>query len=136
MTKKTALSILSQSIKACDLSAFTAEQQTKINEALDTVAGMIDQLSLSRTTSPEAKAKATAKRATERAEATKDVIPAVVAILEERPNLTAKEVAEALGKANWSIAKVQYLLLNDLASKVGKVEVKGKPNTYYLLPQE
>jgi hypothetical protein len=136
MTKKTALSILSQSVKACDLSAFNDEQKNKIDEALDVVAGMIDQLSQSRTTSPEAKAKATAKRATERAEATKDVIPAVVAILEERPDLTAKEVAEALGKAEWTVAKVQYLLLNDLASKVGKVEVKGKPNTYHLLPQE
>ena len=48
---------------------------------------------------------------------------------------TAKEIFERCADAlpaDFTSAKVQYILLHELADEVIKTEVKGKPNTYRL----
>lgn len=135
MTKNEALKTLIQTIDACDLSDFTDEQKQKISDAIATAQGMSDKLSQPRESTPADKAKAAAKRATARAEAIKGVLPVVLQTVTDNPDHTAAEIyalcADAL-PAEWNVAKVQYLLLHELADRVAKAEAKGKPNTYRL----
>ena len=107
-----------------------------------------DQIAKPRKTSDEAKAKAKAKRADARATLMTQVLPVLRKYLsnEYRQNFcdgdarkefgyTAKELyAEAKDALpeDFTSAKVQYILLHELADEVVKTEVKGKPNTYRL----
>ena len=131
MTRKEALNTLTSALSVCDLSIFTAEQRDKLSDAVATANEMVEQLAKPRTTD---KAKAADKRANARAEAIKDVLPIVRDGLKKFPaGATAEElynnVAAAL-PADWTTAKVQYLLLHELAGEVAKTEAKGKPNVY------
>lgn len=80
------------------------------------------------------------KQAAKRTEARTAVVNVVVPILREalthtQIGVTAKELYD-LAKSNlpedFTANKVQYILLHEMASKVEKIEVKGKPNTYRL----
>ena len=97
----------------------------------DILAKMRDQIAKPRKTSEDTKARAKAKRANERAVLMAQILPIV------RENVadggTAKEIfercADALPK-DFTAAKVQYILLHEMADEVEKIEAKGKPNIY------
>ena len=97
----------------------------------DVLAKIRDQIAKPRKTSDEAKAKAKAKRADARATLMAQVLPIVresVAI-----GGTAKEIYERCANAlpaDFTAAKVQYILLHEMADEVEKTEAKGKPNIY------
>ena len=97
---------------------------------------MIAQLSKPRKTSDEAKAKAKAKRASVRAELMKDILPILRNALTMYPDgLTAKALYETCAETlpeDFTAAKVQYILLHELADEVVKTEAKNKPNVYSL----
>ena len=104
------------------------ENPTEVVEVLTKIR---DQIAKPRKSSDEAKAKAKEKRADARATLMAQVLPIVresVAI-----GGTAKEIfercADALPK-DFTAAKVQYILLHEMADEVVKTEAKGKPNTY------
>ena len=104
----------------------------KNSEIVDVLTKIRDQIAKPRKTSDEAKAKAKVKRADARAALMEQVLPIVresVAI----GGGTAKEIfercADALPK-DFTAAKVQYILLHEMADEVEKTEVKGKPNVY------
>lgn len=135
MTRNEALQIVSEVIKTMDLDEFDDEQRVKIDDALEVVAAMREKLSIPRKSSDEAKAKAAAKRANERANAIKDVLPIVRETIVNYPNLTAKEIYEKCNgmlPSDWNANKIQYLLLHEMKNDVSKVETKGKANTYYI----
>lgn len=78
------------------------------------------------------KAKQAAKRAEVRNGIVAEVAPIVFRAVTLEPS-TAKEIFERCEglPEGFTIPKVQYLLLHELAAKVIKIEAKGKPNTYY-----
>jgi hypothetical protein len=80
------------------------------------------------------KAKQVAKRAEARAEVVNVVAPIVRKALTIVPS-TAKEIFERCEglPEGFNAAKVQYLLLHELAKEVTKTEAKGKANTYTLV---
>ncbi len=133
MTKKNALTIVTQTINACDLSSFTDDQQNAIKDALDVVGGMIDQLSATRASSPEAKEKRKAATAAARADLVAKVAPVLRKYLAS--DITAKDLydaakAELPADFNWQ--KVQNILLREMATGLVKTEAKGKANVYRL----
>ena len=90
-----------------------------------------DQIAKPRKTSDEAKAKAKAKRADARAALMEQVLPIVREGVADGG--TAKEIFERCAgalPANFTVAKVQYILLHEMADEVEKIEAKGKPNVY------
>ena len=92
-----------------------------------------DQIAKPRKTSDEAKAKAKAKRADARAELIAQVLPIIREGIADGG--TAKEIFERCADAlpaDFTAAKVQYILLHELADEVVKTEQKGKPNVYTL----
>ena len=92
-----------------------------------------DQIAKPRKTSDEAKAKAKAKRADARAELIAQVLPIIREGIADGG--TAKEIFERCADAlpaDFTVAKVQYILLHELADEVVKTEQKGKPNVYTL----
>lgn len=78
------------------------------------------------------KAKQAAKRAEARNEVVTEVAPIVFRAVTTEPS-TAKEIFERCEglPEGFTVPKVQYLLLHELAAKVIKTEAKGKPNTYH-----
>lgn len=79
------------------------------------------------------KAKQAAKRAEARTEIVSVVAPIVRKAMTSEPS-TVKEIfnrCEGLPE-DFTAAKVQYLLLHEMAEEVVKAEAKGKPNTYRL----
>ena len=135
MTYAEALTIAYQTINALDLpTSFTAEQIEKVNEALTRIDALREKYSVSRPSSDEAKAKRKAKTAEARKAIVAEVTPIVMSAMSMEEQTAAEiynKCAENLPK-DWSIPKVQYLLLHELASVVDKYEEKGKPNTYRL----
>ncbi len=106
------------------------ENPTEVVEVLTKIR---DQIAKPRKTSDEAKAKAKAKRADARATLMAQVLP----IVRESVTIggTAKEIYERCADAlpaDFTAAKVQYILLNEMKDEVIKTEAKGKPNTYRL----
>ena len=109
---------------------FIPAEQTEVREILT---AMIEQLSKPRKMSDEAKAKAKVKRADARAALMAQVLPILRDALTEGG--TAKEIFERCADAlpeDFTTAKVQYILLHELADEVVKTEQKGKPNVYTL----
>ena len=109
----------------------STEVLTNPDEIVEVLTKIRDQIAKPRKSSDEAKAKAKAKRADARAALMSQVLPIVresVAI-----GGTAKEIfercADALPK-DFTAAKVQYILLHEMADEVEKTEAKGKPNVY------
>ena len=95
-----------------------------------------DQIAKPRKTSDTAKANAKAKRANARAELMKDILPTLRDALTMYPDgLTAKALYETCAETlpeDFTTAKVQYILLHELADEVVKTEAKNKPNVYSL----
>ena len=102
-------------------------------EVREVIEKMIAQLSKPRKVSDEAKAKAKAKRADARSALMAQVLPILRDALTEGG--TAKEIFERCADAlpeDFTSAKVQYILLHELADEVVKTEAKGKANVYTL----
>lgn len=97
----------------------------------DVLTKIRDQIAKPRKSSDEAKAKAKAKRADARATLMEQVLPIVRESVADGG--TAKEIFERCADAlpaDFTAAKVQYILLHEMADEVVKTEVKGKPNVY------
>ena len=115
--------------------SFIPETET---EARETIEKMIAQLVKPHKTSDEAKAKASAKRKEATAKARAELIAKVAPVLREylATDVTAKELFE-LAKdelpADFTPAKVQNILLREMAPELVKTETKGKANTYRLM---
>lgn len=144
MTKKIALTIALNAIaanaqyvnpayddKETTVKSYTGEEVREI------LTKMVESLSTSRTMSDEAKAKQNelrkAKTAAARSELVAKVAPVIRAAMTAEP-MTAKEIfarCEGL-PADFSAAKVQNVLLREMAEEVHKAEAKGKANTYHL----
>ena len=106
-------------------------------EVVDVLTKIRDQIAKPRKTSDEAKAKAKAKRADARAALMEQVLPILRDGLSNYPDVgqTAKELYEGNSDvlpADFTTAKVQYILLHEMADEVEKIEAKGKPNVYKL----
>jgi len=128
MTKKEALTLA--------MNAITVETDTD-REVVATIQHMIDQLSTPRKTSREALEKQYAARKEKTATARAELVAAIVPVLRTviRGDMTAKEIYEAAKDAlptDFSAAKVQNILLREMASELVKTEAKGKANTYRL----
>ena len=125
---------ITKSVALSTALTFIPETETEVREVLTK---MVEQLSKPRTTSDEAKAKASAKRKEATAKARAELIAKVVPVL--RKYLTADITAKALFEtakdelpADFSAAKVQNILLREMAAELVKTEAKGKANTYRL----
>lgn len=109
----------------------STEVLTNPDEIVEVLTKIRDQIAKPRKSSDEAKAKAKAKRADARNALMGQVLPIVresVAI-----GGTAKEIYERCADAlpaDFTTAKVQYILLHEMADEVVKTEAKGKPNVY------
>ena len=129
MTKKDALTVARD--------ALVNATSTDAIEAVVILNKMIESLSTTRTLSDEAKAAISAQRkaktASARAELVAQVAPIIRNALTVEPQ-TAKEIfANCVGlPEGFTVAKVQNVLLRELASEVKRVEAKGKANTYSL----
>lgn len=119
MTKKDALTIALNFVPADE------------GKAREIITSMIEQLSKQYKTSEKSRAKAKAKRADARATLMAQVLPILRDALTEGG--TAKEIFERCADAlpaDFTAAKVQYILLHELADEVVKTEQKNKANTY------
>lgn len=115
----------------------STEILTNPDEIVEVLTKVRDQIAKPRKTSEQAKAKAKAKRANERAVLMAQVLPILRDGLSNYPDVgqTAKELYEGnrdVLPADFSAAKVQYILLHEMADEVVKTEAKGKPNIYML----
>ena len=123
MTKKEALTVALNSLTD--------------TEAKTVIEGMIAQLSKPHITSPEAKAKMNAKRKEATAIARAELVAKVAPVLRDylTEDRTAKELFEVAKDrlpSDFSVAKVQNVLLREMAPELVKTEAKGKANTYRL----
>lgn len=129
MTKKNALTVA--------LNALNFVNSDEANEAKATIASMIDALSKAHPMSDEAKAKQNeirkAKTAAARATLVAQVAPIIRNAMTSEPQ-TAKEIfSKCVGlPEGFTAAKVQNVLLREMATEVNRIEAKGKANTYSL----
>ena len=113
----------------------STEVLTNPDEIVEVLTKVRDQIAKPRKTSDEAKAKAKAKRADARAALMAQVLPILRDGLSNYPDVgqTAKELYEGnrdVLPADFTAAKVQYILLHEMKDEVVKTEAKGKPNVY------
>ena len=141
MTKKDALTIALSTLTASTYTnpsydgKETTRKEIPATEVVEILQKMIDQLSKPHTTSPEAKSKANEKRKAATAAARSALMEQVLPVL--RDALTEPMTAKALFEkakdglpADFTAAKVQYILLHEMADEVVKTEAKGEANTY------
>ena len=117
----------------CIQSAPAYSESRGDGEIVDVLTKIRDQIAKPRKTSDEAKAKAKDKRAKARTALMEQVLPIVREGVADGG--TAKEIYERCADAlpsDFTTAKVQYILLHEMADEVIKVEQKGKPNVYKL----
>ncbi len=133
MTKIDALRIAIDDLRTMEATDGTLVPQA--HEAIAVLQKMIDQLSKPHTTSPEAKSKANEKRKAATAAARSALMEQVLPVL--RDALTEPMTAKALFEkakdglpADFTSAKIQYILLHEMADEVVKTETKGEANTY------
>jgi hypothetical protein len=115
----------------------STEILTNPDEIVEVLEKIRNQIAKPRKTSEEAKAKAKVKRADVRAALMEQVLPILRDGLSNYPDVgqTAKELYEGncdVLPADFTVAKVQYILLHEMADEVIKIEQKNKPNVYKL----
>ena len=106
-------------------------EENELFSAVETINAMIAQLSQPHTISEETKAKRKAETAANRAALVAQVAPILRKYL--TTDITAKElfeVAKAELPEDFSAAKVQNVLIREMAPELVKTETKGKANTY------
>ena len=114
---------------------FVPTEQTEVREILTK---MVAQVSKPRTSSDEAKAKRAAIQKEKTAKARAELVSTVAPVLRKylTTDVTAKELFEvAKGElpADFTAAKVQNILIREMAPELVKTETKGKANTYRLI---
>ena len=133
MALENALTVVKSYLSKTENSA----EAVALRATVETIEGMIAQLSQKRTASPEAKAKMNAKRKEATAVARAELVAKVAPILRKHltSDITAKELFEvAKGElpTDFTAPKVQNILLREMAPELVKTEAKGKANTYRL----
>ena len=137
MTKKDALTIALSTLTASTYTnpSFDGKDTTRkeipVEEVREVITKMIEQLSKPRKSSDESKAKAKDKRAKARTALMEQVLPIIREGVADGG--TAKEIYERCADtlpADFTAAKVLYVLLHEMADEVEKTEAKGKPNIY------
>lgn len=138
MTKKMALENALTVLNSRIASLSNATEAVALRATVETIETMIAQLSKPRTPiSADAKARANAKRKNETAVARAELVANVAPILRKylTEELTAKELfakAQSELPEDFSAAKVQNILLREMAPELVKTEAKGHANTYRL----
>lgn len=115
----------------CIQSAPAYSESLGDGEIVDVLTKIRDQIAKPRKVSEDTKARAKAKRANERAVLVAKVLPIIREGVADGG--TAKEIFERCADAlpaDFTVAKVQYILLHEMANEVVKTEAKGKPNVY------
>ena len=125
---------ITKSVALTTALAFIPETETEVREV---ITKMVAQLNRPRATSDEAKAKASAKRKEQTAQARAEMVMQIAPILRKylTTDMTAKELFEvAKGElpTDFSAPKVQNILRREMAPELIKTETKNKPNTYRL----
>lgn len=127
----TAISFVSDHIAFLNEATGTDEEIKAMNVTMDILTKIRDQIAKPRKSSDEAKAKAKDKRAKARTALMEQVLPIVRKGVADGG--TAKEIFERCADAlpaDFTAAKVQYILLHEMADEVVKTEAKNKPNVY------
>lgn len=122
-------------VQAID-SVLSMELDSEVRERLEALRTSVAKRN-QHTASPEAKEKANEKRkakaASARAEIVAHVAPIVINAMDSEPRTVSDIVERCIDLPDgFTAAKVQYLLLHELAEQVDKIETKGKANTYAL----
>ena len=119
-------------VDALNYAIHAIDQCTETDVEVVTILEKIrDQITKPRKSSDEAKAKAKDKRAKARTALMEQVLPIIRESVADGG--TAKEIYERCADAlpaNFTAAKVQYILLHEMANEVNKTEAKGRPNIY------
>lgn len=130
MTKKNALE-LAISILSTD---------NANDEAVGTLTRMVEQLDKAKARTPlseEQKAAINFRRKAATAEARAKLVAVVAPIVRKVATtpMTAKEIFAASDEwpSNFTVNKLQNVLIREMASELDKVEAKGKPNTYQII---
>ena len=124
----TAINMVTDTI---ELNGSDDPDEVKLTETVEVLTKIRDQIAKSHTSSDKSKAKAKEKRAIARAELMKQVLPVVRDAIGDGG--TAKVIFQRCADKlpeDFTPAKVQYILLHELADEVNKVEAKNKPNVY------
>ena len=123
---------------------YSVALSTAIETMKDTMPEVAERLTALRETlakrsqrSDDSKAKASAKRKAQNAEKRAELCAQVLPILRDTitTDMTAKEIftnAQERLPQDFTVAKVQYILLHEMRDEVVKTETKGKANTYRL----
>ena len=109
----------------------STEVLTNPDEIVEVLTKVRDQIAKPRKASEDSKARAKAKRANERAVLVAKILPIIREGVADGG--TAKEIFERCADAlpaDFTVNKVQYILLHEMADEVVKTEAKGKPNVY------
>jgi hypothetical protein len=143
MTKKDALTIALTTLTAPTYAnpSFDGKDTTRkeipVEEVREVITKMIEQLMKRGTTSDKAKEARKAKTAEARSELVKTVAPVLRKALTAAPEgMTAKDLFAACEKElpeGFTAAKVQNVLLREMAPELEKVEEKRKANVYRLI---
>lgn len=128
MTKKNAL----------ELAIATLAINEKNDDAVEVLSKMVEQLEKARTPmSDEKKAELSSKRKAATAEARAQIVSVVAPIVRKVATtpMTAKEIFAASDEwpSEFTVNKLQNVLIREMASELNKVEAKGKPNTYQII---
>jgi hypothetical protein len=112
--------------------------EVKLTKTLEILTKIRDQISKPHTSSDEAKAKRSAMQKEKTAKARAELVSTVAPVLRKylTSDVTAKELFEvAKGELpqDFSAAKVQNILIREMAPELVKTETKGHANTYRLV---
>ena len=112
--------------------------EVKLTKTLEILTKIRDQISKPHTSSDEAKAKRSAMQKEKTAKARAELISTVAPVLRKylTSDITAKElfeVAKSELPQDFSAAKVQNILIREMAPELVKTETKGHANTYRLV---
>ena len=112
--------------------------ESKLTKTVEILTKIRDQISKPHTSSDEAKAKRSAMQKEKTAKARAELVSTVAPVLRKylTSDITAKELFEvAKGELpqDFSAAKVQNILIREMAPELVKTEVKGHANTYRLV---
>jgi len=112
--------------------------EAKLTKTLEILTKIRDQISKPHTSSDEAKAKRSAMQKEKTAKARAELVSTVAPVLRKylTSDITAKELFEVAKDElpqDFSAAKVQNILIREMAPELVKTETKGHANTYRLV---
>ena len=131
----TAIDMISNTV---ELNGEGDPDEVKLTKTLEILTKIRDQISKPHTSSDEAKAKRSAMQKEKTAKARAELVFTVAPVLRKylTSDVTAKELFEVAKDElpqDFSAAKVQNILIREMAPELVKTEAKGKANTYRLI---